>query len=74
MQCGKTTLCKTALPNKPYVSFENPDKLSFATADPCDFLGQFQNGVILDEIQRGPHLFSYLQQFLMKRKRKDYIY
>ncbi len=69
-QCGKTTLCKTAFPNKPYISLENPDTLAFATADPRGFLGQFQNGAILDEIQRAPHLFSYLQQVLDETKKK----
>jgi predicted AAA+ superfamily ATPase len=26
-QSGKTTLCKTVFPNKPYISLENPDIL-----------------------------------------------
>jgi uncharacterized protein len=63
-QSGKTTLCKTIFPQKPYISLENPDTLEFAKTDPRGFLGQFKNGAILDEIQRAPHLFSYLQQIL----------
>lgn len=61
-QSGKTTLCRTIFPDKPYVSFENPDTLEFVRTDPRGFLAQFKHGAILDEIQRVPQLFSYLQQ------------
>lgn len=71
-QSGKTTLCRTVFPEKPYVSLENPDVLEFATTDPRGFLSQFnnENGAILDEIQKAPHLFSYLQQILDETKMK----
>jgi predicted AAA+ superfamily ATPase len=69
-QSGKTTLCRTLFPNKPYVSLENPDILEFANADPRGFLAQYKNGAVLDEVQRAPHLFSYLQQVLDETKKK----
>ncbi|MFN8354596.1 MAG: ATP-binding protein [Spirosomataceae bacterium] len=71
-QSGKTTLCRAVFPEKPYVSLENPDVLDFATTDPRGFLSQFdnENGAILDEIQKAPHLFSYLQQILDETKKK----
>lgn len=71
-QSGKTTLCRVVFPKKPYVSLENPDILDFATTDPRGFLSQFNNeqGAILDEIQKAPHLFSYLQQILDETKTK----
>lgn len=69
-QSGKTTLCRSVFPKKPYVSLENPDILEFAVADPRGFLGQYKQGAILDEVQRAPHLFSYLQQILDETKRK----
>ncbi|MEY3420581.1 MAG: hypothetical protein RIR48_866 [Bacteroidota bacterium] len=71
-QSGKTTLCRAVFPEKPYVSLENPDVLEFATTDPRGFLSQFNNekGAILDEIQKAPHLFSYLQQVLDETKKK----
>lgn len=69
-QSGKTTLCRLVFPQKPYVSLENPDVLEFAKADPRGFLSQYKNGAILDEIQRAPHLFSYLQQVLDETKKK----
>ena len=69
-QSGKTTLCRAIFPEKPYISLENPDILEFAVADPRGFLSQYKSGAILDEIQRAPHLFSYLQQILDETKKK----
>jgi len=63
-QSGKTTLAKHVFGHKPYVSLENPDTRRFALDDPRSFLGQFPDGAILDEAQRAPELFSYLQQIL----------
>ena len=63
-QSGKTTLVKSGFPDKPYVNLENPDMRNFALEDTKAFLGQFPNGAILDEVQRTPELFSYLQQIL----------
>jgi len=63
-QSGKTTLVKQVFKNKPYVSLENPDIRAFALEDPRGFLKQYSGGAILDEAQRVPHLFSYLQQVL----------
>jgi len=60
-QAGKTTLAKMAFPDKPYQTLEDPDQLDYAHSDPRGFLAQFPNGAILDEVQRCPHLFSYLQ-------------
>lgn len=50
-----------AFPNKEYISLEKPQTRSFALEDPEGFLEQFPKGAILDEIQRAPSLFSYLQ-------------
>jgi predicted AAA+ superfamily ATPase len=63
-QAGKTTLVKTTFPNKPYYSLENLDTRNFAIEDPRGFLASMPNGAILDEVQRVPHLFSYLQEIL----------
>ena len=69
-QSGKTTLCRAVFPHKPYISLENPDTFEFATTDPRGFLSQFKSGAILDEVQRAPHLFSYLQQLLDETKKR----
>ena len=63
-QSGKTTLVKECFKAKPYVSLENPDIRAFAIDDPKGFLKNYPNGAILDEAQRTPQLFSYLQQIL----------
>lgn len=60
-QYGKTTLVKTLFTDYVYVSLENPDQRSFAKEDPNGFLKQYANKTILDEVQRVPELFSYLQ-------------
>jgi predicted AAA+ superfamily ATPase len=60
-QSGKTTLVRAAFPRHRYASLEDPDTRAFAMEDPRGFLDQFRNGVILDEVQRVPDLFSYIQ-------------
>ena len=63
-QSGKTTLVKEVFSSKPYVSLENIDTRQFATEDPRGFLSTYPKGAILDEVQRCPELFSYLQEIL----------
>ncbi|MEY3450721.1 MAG: hypothetical protein RL711_546 [Bacteroidota bacterium] len=63
-QSGKTTLVKLVFPDKPYFSLENPDIRRFALEDPRGFLKNMPHGGILDEVQRTPELFSYLQEIL----------
>jgi hypothetical protein len=60
-QSGKTTLCRAAFPDKPYVSLEAPDVRSYAASDPRGFLAEHRAGAIVDEVQRVPELLSYLQ-------------
>jgi predicted AAA+ superfamily ATPase len=69
-QTGKTTLVKQVFKSKPYVSLENPDTRNFALEDPRGFLQTYPNGAILDEVQRVPALFSYLQEVLDNSKVK----
>lgn len=60
-QSGKTTLSRLLAPELPYHSLEDPDTRAFAVEDPRSFLRQIADGAILDEVQRAPELFSYLQ-------------
>jgi predicted AAA+ superfamily ATPase len=60
-QSGKTTLMKRVAGFRPYVSLEDPDQRAYAIEDPRGFLAQFPDGAALDEVQRCPALFSYLQ-------------
>ena len=73
-QSGKTTLARAIFPNKPYISLENPDEREFADQDPRRFLSRFPDGAVLDEVQRCPALFSWLQGAVDERKRMgDFI-
>ena len=63
-QSGKTTLVRMVFKDKPYANLENPDIRKFAMEDPRGFLSNYPKGAVLDEIQRVPELFSYLQQIL----------
>lgn len=63
-QSGKTTLVRECFKTKPYINLEDLDQYQFAKGDPKGFLGQFKNGAILDEVQRCPDLFNYLQRII----------
>ncbi len=69
-QTGKTTLVKQVFKGKPYLSLENPETRNFALEDPRGFLASYPKGAILDEVQRTPELFSYLQEILDNSKVK----
>ena len=60
-QSGKTTLLKSMFTDFRYVNLEAPDIREFANSDPKGFLSEYNANVILDEVQRTPELFSYLQ-------------
>ena len=63
-QSGKTTLLRETFPHYRYVSLESPDERAFALEDPRGFLGRLDGPVILDEAQRAPDLFSYIQSIV----------
>ena len=68
-QSGKTTLVRSIFgDSKEYVNLENIDVRNFAKSDPRAFLDQYKNGVILDEAQNVPELFSYIQQIVDDNK------
>ncbi len=67
-QSGKSTLSKHVFKDKKYVSLEDIETRDYATNDPKGFLGQFPDGAILDEVQRVPDLFSYIQLIVDEKK------
>lgn len=67
-QSGKTTLARQAFPDKPYLSLEDPDVLALAESDPRGLLATYPHGAVLDEAQRAPHLFSYLQTHVDEKR------
>ncbi|MFH1848218.1 MAG: ATP-binding protein [Candidatus Omnitrophota bacterium] len=72
-QSGKTTLVKAVFPDKPYVNLEEPDIREYALSDPRGFLSDYPKGAILDEAQRAPHLFSYLQTIVDSRNKPGFF-
>lgn len=60
-QAGKSTLLRHTFSNHEYISLENPDIALFAQTDPRGFFNRYSEGVIIDEAQKVPPLFSYLQ-------------
>jgi predicted AAA+ superfamily ATPase len=60
-QSGKTTLSKYLFPKYKYVSLEDYDNRELAKNDPRAFFKKYPKKIIIDEIQRVPELFSYLQ-------------
>ena len=60
-QSGKSTLLRYAFPDYKYVSLEDPDMRLLAENDPRGFLATYPDKTIIDEAQRTPALFSYIQ-------------
>lgn len=72
-QSGKTTLAKKIFPKKSYVNLEDLENREFALNDPKGFLSQYENGAVIDEVQRVPELMSYLQ-VAVDEKKKNGLY
>ncbi|HBR70913.1 TPA: AAA family ATPase [Candidatus Dependentiae bacterium] len=74
-QSGKTTLVKETFPDYAYVSLEDLDFRMAAKDDPRNFLATYENkkGVIIDEVQEVPELFSYLQGIIDKKFRPGFF-
>lgn len=57
-QTGKSTLAKTAFPEKRYISFDDKAMREMASANPKDFLQAFPDGAVFDEAQKVPEIFD----------------
>ncbi|HRO07506.1 MAG TPA: ATP-binding protein [Saprospiraceae bacterium] len=60
-QAGKSTMLKQVFSDYQYISLEEPDMYQFATTDARGFFEKYDEGIIIDEAQKVPELFSYLQ-------------
>ncbi len=69
-QSGKSTMLRNALEGYQYVSLEDPDMRMMAEQDPRGFLATYHDKTIIDEAQRVPALFSYLQTHTDKEGRE----
>ncbi len=68
-QSGKTTLVKEIFSKThKYVNLENLDMKEYAKSDPRAFLEEYGDGVIIDEAQNAPGLFSYIQTYVDEKK------
>jgi predicted AAA+ superfamily ATPase len=69
-QSGKTTLTRATFPEYDYRSLEDLQNREEAVEDPRGFLKRLEGsqGAILDEVQRAPGLFSYIQGFVDERR------
>ncbi len=67
-QAGKSTMLKQAFPDYQYVSMEDPDIYALATSDARGFFDSYTDGVIIDEAQKVPNLFSYMQGIVDKKR------
>lgn len=66
-QSGKTTLAKMAFPDLPYVNFEDISIREAVRLDPHGFLKSYDTGLIIDEVQNVPEIFSYIQLYADQR-------
>lgn len=69
-QSGKTTLVKALFFEKQYVSLEDLENRNQAVEDPRGFLARYPNGAVIDEIQRAPDLYSYIQTIVDKEDKE----
>lgn len=68
-QSGKTTLVKWLFPDYEYINLENLNDFHAVQEDPLRFLKAFSStGVIIDEAQKLPEIFSYLQGIVDESK------
>jgi predicted AAA+ superfamily ATPase len=74
-QSGKTTLTKETFPTYTYVSLEDLDMRLSAKEDPRKFFATYSQavGLIIDEIQEVPELFSYLQGIVDKEYKPGFF-
>ncbi len=72
-QVGKSTLCyeiKKEL-NYSYVSLDDMDERQLANDDPKFFLAKHTAPLIIDEIQKAPILFEYIESIVNKKRLED---
>lgn len=72
-QSGKTTLCKMTFPHYAYVNFEHIPTRDKVLHDIDGFLDQYPDGLIIDEAQHIPEIFSYIQVRVDADKHLRYV-
>ncbi|QEK50509.1 ATP-binding protein [Pedobacter aquae] len=72
-QSGKTSLCKHQFPKYHYINLENPTTREQVMVAPKAFLEEHLGGLIIDEAQHIPELFSYLQVIVDENEKAKYV-
>lgn len=72
-QSGKTTLCKMQFPKYDYINLENISTREQIMTAPKAFLEQHSKGLIIDEVQYLPELFSYIQVIVDEDDKAKFI-
>ncbi|WP_026450349.1 ATP-binding protein [Aequorivita capsosiphonis] len=72
-QSGKTTLCRNQFANFHYINLENISAREQIQTAPKAFLEQHLEGLIIDEAQHLPELFSYIQLIVDENKEAQFI-
>ena len=67
-QSGKTTLARSAFPDKRYITFDDKTARELAVANPADFLSAFPDGAIIDEAQKVPEIFDALKMLVDRNR------
>ncbi|MGV2432792.1 MAG UNVERIFIED_CONTAM: ATP-binding protein [Rickettsiaceae bacterium] len=70
-QSGKTTILKEVFTEYKYISLESPDMLDRLADDVKGFFSDKTQKWIIDEAQKFPPLFSYLQEFIDDVERQN---
>ncbi len=60
-QSGKTTLVRQLFPDYLYINLEDPNYRLAAKESPRDLLNHNSKGIVIDEAQYAPEIFSYVQ-------------
>jgi uncharacterized protein len=73
-QSGKSTLIKKIFKDYVYLDMQDAETFDFANKDPKGFLDSYKNevGIIIDEAQYAPNLFSQLKVEVDKNPRPGY--
>lgn len=67
-QAGKSTMLREIFTGYDYISLEDPDMYALASSDARGFFDTYKEGVIIDEAQKVPDLFSFIQTIVDKKR------
>lgn len=65
-QSGKSTMLKNILPDYKYITFDEDINISAFESDPQEFMKQYSDKVIFDEVQYVPKLFNIIKAMVDK--------